>query len=377
MGRVKRKLMDAETINELIENQLPFVTINNRIFDDLYEQDKIFYKCPDKNDKLVERETKFTDLDMVVFVLLRFLDVNKLTLTKAEIAKYIGCSQKQLKTSLEKLGWIEAKCNAKYSRIDFKIHIEEGRKVFLVNEKEYEGFDYKTKKKMKMTEWYVNFIPDHKVVKEEGEENIKPHSFFMVTIDDFNLLTSGRLSRSEFVTYLFMLRINNHFAEEDNRFYISTSKMADRLGVRLHDTMEKYIQKICSIELDNGFMPLPLITIERPKNYEQMIKARKEPSCRYVPTANLARTDELKTNKVEMDSDKVEVDLDFDEIEEMSSNKLESNSNKTEMSFDKLEVSLNSLEKDFYRQEMSSNKLEATLNKLEMNKRKMELNDIF
>ena len=208
--RHKRQLRKKEQIRELIEQGSPYVPINNRIFDDLYEQEKITFQLLVGIQFQAAQESTFTDLDLIIYVFLTFLQRNKITLYIEEMADYLNCSSKQLRTSIQKMQGIKVDINV------------EGT-ARLITEKVETAFEAGKRTKAKV--WYPNFTPEK--IEDEGEE--KAVKYFNVTIRDFDLLTQGKLDRKEFVLYLFLLRLDT---DNGQNFYISHSKIAERLKIK-------------------------------------------------------------------------------------------------------------------------------------------------
>lgn len=294
MARIKRTLRTAEEVRNIFkENEYGFVMINNNIFDQFYEIEEHPYHEYKSHGKIKNTVT-FSELDLITFIFLKFMNNYKFTLYLDEIAEYLQCSVKQLKFTMEKLQTLQGTINTPNG--------ERQRK--LVTQKEYVGF--KDGKKAKLKEWYIDFDCDTKIVKKDGEEVEVPYNFFMVTINDFDLLINGKLTRKEFVLYLFLLRIYNFDSEP---IYISNSKICERLNIKLYDTVQSYINKLSNIHIDD----VPLITIDKPRNYNDMIFMRKEPSCKYLPTYNLMKINMLMNTH----SEKIEncMETNFDKME--------------------------------------------------------------
>jgi AraC-like DNA-binding protein len=316
-----------EEIEKIInESGMNYTLINNRIFDDLYEQQKKsipYYKSRDEVENV-----DITELDLVTYIMLQFMMINKFTLNYEEMARFIGCSSKQLKHSLKKMAGIKVKGNARYSPDLGKTLKAEFEDRYMITNKEHKAFNPRSKKSVKTQHYYTNFIPDHKDLEVENKKP-KPINFFMVTLDDFKLLTDGVLERNEFITYLFLLRINKF--KSTKPFYISISKIADRLNYRLPETVDKHIEKIKSITIDGS----PLVEEQRPMNYDLQIMKGEEPSAYYQTTYNLSKM-------------------------------LEMSSDKSEVSFTKEEMSSEKKEMDLWEEEMSSEEMEMAFKEMEM-----------
>ncbi|MBS4191210.1 hypothetical protein KHA94_13560 [Bacillus sp. FJAT-49705] len=312
------------------ENGMKYVLINNGVFDHLYIQKEL--EGTDETE-LKQGQMKFTELDMVVYIFLQFMMVNKFTLKQQRIADYIGCSSKQLKVSLERLWNFKGSTNAKYSPYEDKVQIVEEREVRLISEKEHVAYNPKIKKNVKTLHWYTNYIPSYQVKKKGVNETLVPINFFMVTIEDFDLLTNGVLSRNEFITYLFFLKTYKYGTRDGSQMYWKLSTIAEALNYRLVETVHKHVEKLLSVKIND----VPLLEETRPNNYELQILKGEEPSSRYIPRFNPLKMSEMNFGKEEMDSKK----------EEMSFNESETGSENKEMSFRNEEIDSLELENVF------------------------------
>ncbi|KYG34928.1 hypothetical protein [Alkalihalobacillus trypoxylicola] len=287
MGRIKRKkIRGYDEIKNYIKSNLAFVQVNNNIFDDIYEKGKI------------------TEADLIVFAFLQLINQNKLVLSKMEIAKYLKMSDKQIRTSIIKLGEIKSKTNARYHWIYGELREVDEQEAYLVNKKIHAAYNPVAQKNQKITHYYVDFIPPVKSAKS-GE--VKYHSYFNVHIDEFDLLHNGILNRKEFITYLFFNRINREKANKS--IYITISKLSERLNIKLNQNTHKYVNKL--IDLD-------LISEVRPANYNFKIDNGEEPSSSYTPIHNLALMNtviERTSKKTAVNLEKTEVD--FDDMEDV------------------------------------------------------------
>ncbi|MDX5476477.1 MAG: hypothetical protein LPK00_13155 [Bacillaceae bacterium] len=365
--RRKRKIVRGKkAIRGLIEdNGMKYVMMNNGIFDELFCKEGLagitgVNLAKDENDKLIKQNgektyvasigsTRFSQLDLITYVFLQFMMINNITLSHKELAGYIGCSEKQLKLIIHRLRDFEAPCNARYqSYKDQVVLVEEEKKVKLITEKAHKAYDPTIMKTRRVLHWYTNYIPNHQIKKD----NVVPVDFFIVTIDDFDLLTKGVLTRNEFIVYLFLLRIYKSGAVDDRQVYWRYSTIAEKLNIKMVENVQKYIQKLMSVEVEGK----PLIKELKPKNYEMQIEKGEEPSAKFIPVFNpekLVEMDSLKmevdSSKKEMDSDKVEVNF---EKKEMNFPNLEVNSLKKEVNSNKKEIDSKFSEMDFLEMEM-------------------------
>ncbi|MEH7419598.1 hypothetical protein V7266_30665 [Neobacillus drentensis] len=312
--RQKRTIVTNKDIRNMIEdNGMKYVLIPNGIFDELYMDEK-----------------QFTELDMTVFIFLQFMTVNKITtLNYEEMAKCVGCSTKQLKLVLKGLQEIKGKTNARYYSYEDKVEIVEEMEVSLISEKEHSAYNPKTRKNQKTLHWYTNYIPYYKSNKYEAV----PVSFFMVTLEDLDLLTNKQLSRNEFVTYLFFLKAYKYGAADDKQMWWKLSTIAGTLNYKLVETVHNHVEKILNLKI-NG---TPLLEEIRPKNYDLQISKGEEPSSRYIPRYNNSKMVEKKFGKQEVNLLKEKMDLLYEEmsskVEEVNFENMEVNSIDLEMVF--------------------------------------------
>ena len=357
MGRDRRKVLKGkENVRNMIkENGMEYIMLNNGIFDDLFEMDKLdgviqVKTNPETKEKeRITGETKFSELEMIVFIFLQFMMKNSFTLSKEEIADYVGCSTKQLRLILERLRYFRAKCNSRYYAREDKIvpnEFNEGT-TRLVSEKTYVAYNPKSKKNQKRLHWFTDYMPSHKFEEIEGKTVATPLDFFLVTIKDFDLLTNGTLTRTEFITYLFLLRRYKSGAPDEKQMHWKFSTIAEKLNYKLPGTVQNHIEKLLSVEI-NG---TPLIKEIRPKNYELQIEKGEEPSARFIPVYNPQILGEMDSEKEEVSSNEKEVNSriwedDFVEVE-VGFPKEEVNISKEEVGYQKVETYLKSLEIDY------------------------------
>lgn len=291
--RTRRQVRSSEQIRELLESVRPYIPLNNRVFDDLYEMESLQYVEGNSNET---HKTVLTDMDMIIFVFLVFLQRAKITLYIEEIAKYLKCSEKQVRESIKKLKGIQVDINNRHRFGDRKMRDMTTPLLIEKTEAMYVGGTSKLAggKTQKAKVWYSNFEIDHK--EEEGQ--LKAGNYFHVTIYDLDLFTEGKLSRKEFIVYLFILRIDTN---NNQKFYIRYSVMAERLRIKgAQSTLPKYIQKLAD---------LGLIEVNYPGNFDQKEIAGQEPSRELIPRFNRNQLAAFWSKHGEGDEQKVELDL--------------------------------------------------------------------
>lgn len=302
--RYKRQVRTKEEIRGILEKHQQFVPINNRIFDDLYEKDKIVYRLIlEKENRYSDPiETTFTDLDMIIYIFLGFLQRCAITLYPKEIANYLQCSEKQFNASIQKMRGIQVEANNRQYGEKFSIT---DRKPMLISEKNETAFENGKHTKAKV--WYPNFNAD--IAEKDGE--VRKVNFFHLTIYDFDLLTERKLTRKEFILYVFLIRLDT---DNNKHFYIKYSTIGERLKIKgLDTTLSGYIEKLKSFGL---------IEINLPQNYDRKVLSRQEPSYELIPIFNRQKLREMREQKVEVShedgemDDKIEEDnVDFEELE--------------------------------------------------------------
>lgn len=293
-GEPERQKVINEVKNIIQTTGMKYAIIPNGIFDELY----------------IKEETKFTELDMITYVFLQFMMINKFTLTHKDFAEYIGCSSKQLKIVLNRLQQFKAKTNAVYYPYEDKVKIVDEKEVPLISEKMHSAYNPKTKKNKKTLHWYTNFIPYYKSTKKKDQEVLLPENFFMVTLEDFELLINGVLTRTEFVTYLFFLRAYKFGANDDKQVYWKLSTITEMLNYRLVETVHKHVEKILNLSINS----IPLLEEIRPKNYDMQIMKGEEPSSKYIPRYNTSKMVEMSFGKMEVGSVNEEVNSEKVEV---------------------------------------------------------------
>lgn len=344
LSRVRRNIVKGrEEIDFIIDtNGMKYIFVNNNIFDDFYEKGKVKCRVAGRKEThdLIEEDVKFTELDMIVFIFIHFMSKNKFTLNKSEMAKYINCSSKQLKVSLDKLRKLEGKTNIRFRRVSDDIEIIDEKSVPLISEKYYSAYNPKTKKRQQKLHWFVNFLPKHEMKIVEGVEKAVPINFFMVTIDDFRLLLDDTLSRNEFITYMWLLRRCKYGVQNKGQVWWSYSKIAEYLNYKLPETVQNHIEILLATKINDT----PLLDEIRPDNYEFKIMQGEEPSSKFIPVYNPLKMMEMSFGKEEVSSEKVEMSLKETEV----------SLKKEEMSNEELEMILNELEMDSVKEEVNS-----------------------
>ncbi|MEC1726943.1 hypothetical protein P9E34_19735 [Schinkia azotoformans] len=328
--RIRNVVRTREEIDSVIEkNGHKYILIPNNIFDDFYEKKAtVTRKVMEKNKDTGELEEKekiehFTELDMIVYIFLQFISKNKITTNKNRIAEYLDCSSKQLSVSLKKLRLYEGKINARYNPYHNVVDIIEETVEPLITEKSYLAYNPKTKKRKQALHWFVNYIPYYKIKKKKDKEVAVAVNFFMVTFDDLQLLLDGTLTRNEFVTYLWLLRVYKYGATHDGQMWWSYSKIAERLNYKLPETIQNHIEKLLEIKIDD----IPLLEEIRPDNYDLKLLQGEEPSAKFIPIYNPSKMMEMDFGKEEVNSENEEVNFKIAEVslekEEMDFEKAE------------------------------------------------------
>ncbi|MGO5010812.1 hypothetical protein ACTQ5K_02840 [Niallia sp. Sow4_A1] len=371
MARKKRILIGKgkKEINKLIEETgMKYVTIPNGLFDDIYCKSEvkgvIQQEGEDGKKQWVESDTKFTELELIVFIFLQFMMLNKFTLTYTQFADYIGCSSKQLKVVLKRLQHFKGITNSRYSKYEDKMIVEDENEVPLISEKVHTAYNPKTKKNQKTLHWYTNYIPNHKVVKDKAS---KPINFFIVTFSDFNLLIDGKLTRNEFITYLFLLKAYKPSVDDNHQMYWKLSTIAEHLNYKLTSTIHSHIEKLLDLHIGET----ALLKEIRPKNYDSQIDKGEEPSSRYIPIFNPQKLREMDLEKsetslpeVEMSSNQREINVENNEI----------NISDKETNLNNQEIILSEKETDNQKKEMTEEEMEAMFEEMDIDLRNDFLN---
>lgn len=247
--KTKRKhIKGKEEIQKIIEsNGIKYLLVNNKIFDELYENE----------------ELKMSELDLITYIHLQIMMLNKITLSAKELASWIGCSEKQIRVVINRLKEYKVSCNCRYSPYESKVVLTddgEERMVSLITEKDQIAYNTVTKKNQKVKHWYPHLIPDHK----EDKNKPTPVNFFLVSLKDFNLFTGGKLSRTEFITYLFLLKAYAYGKEEKDQVWMRYSVIASKTRRKLPQTVHDHIEKFKELRIEGT----PLIRQINPNNYQ-------------------------------------------------------------------------------------------------------------
>ncbi|MFJ7680322.1 hypothetical protein ACIQXQ_20045 [Peribacillus sp. NPDC097198] len=318
--RQKRTILKGkDAIKKIIEdNGMRYTFIHNGLFDELFTKESIKglvpvrINDPDNPGKTITTwemgETKITELEVVVYIFLQFMMINKFTLNYKEFADYIGCSSKQIKVALNRLESFEGTTNGKYSSAEDRITIVDERSVNLITPKMHSAYLPTIKGSIHSRHWYTNYIPNYKKSKDD---KLLPVQFFMVSIDDFELLTEGVLSRTEFLTYLFLLKSYKYGTKDEGQMWWRLSTIAETLNYKLVKTVHTHIEKLLNTKKDG----VPLLEEIRPNNYELQILKGEEPASRYLPRYNTAKMKEMNFGKQEMSFEKEEMSLDKQEMD--------------------------------------------------------------
>lgn len=336
-NRIKRTIRNSEQIRKLIENDKRFVPVNNRIFDDFYEQEFIeYHPCHQEPETMRSslcgkyEHLKMTELDLIVFIFLQLINYNKIAMYPHEIAKYLGCSNKALITSLNKLERMKGVINTRpihtqeMKKIDERRFSWEGvtkreydeNSVRLITEKTFRAHllvDEGIATTRKMSEWYVNFETDWEDCSSKKETKWKMINFFFVTIKDFDLLTKGLLSRPAFITYLYLIRRDSM---GEHGIYMRDSYIADKLQIKSLSTVRTYLDELESMGLIKTF---------KPQNYNAKLEKYEEPSRIFKPYYNYAALAECKG--------KLQSDGDYQTMEEVNLSNFELNFSNMEVDF--------------------------------------------
>ncbi|MEC1768306.1 hypothetical protein [Schinkia azotoformans] len=348
MGRIARTYRKPEEIRELIENSgLPYILVNNRIFEQFYEVGKGTYtpyakeiegkkgeyeyfllngdKVPDSESK-VEHEVNFDDRDIIIFILLTFLDQIDFQGYTVEIANYLGTkSDKRIKERIKKLKFLQGEVNS-YRGSGERKYYSEPRKDRFITEINVKGFE--NGKQVTLNRWYINFECDYKQTKDKDGNIIdKPENFFMVTIYDLDLLTSGQLTEKEFIAYLYLIKSYN--SGKNDAIYQTISTISEKINIKDRVITKKILEKLVTMRVkdkfcDNQQKDFPLVHFSKPANYEDKLTKRLEPSLKYYPIYHITTLQKLKGEDVNAYPTPEEV---TDDIEE---NKLDSDLNKTD-----------------------------------------------
>lgn len=321
----KRILRSPQEIRELIEQSgLHYIMVNNRIFEQFYEVGKAVYtplpvhkKARDEaeyfkiNDKhILEKvdysdsktlyEVNFNERDMIIFILLTFLDQIDFQGYTVEIANYLGTKfDKRIKERINKLRVIQGEVNS-YRGSGERKYWSEPKPIRFISEKKVKGFE--NGKQVTLNRWYVNYECDYKQeTDKDGNLIDKPENFFMVTIYDLDLLTKGILNEKEFITYLYLIKSYN--SGKDDAIYQSISTISEKINIKDINITEKMLKRLVSLRVKDKFSPnpitdYPLVHTEKPKNYNDNLTKRLEPSLKYYPIYNRTTLQKIKGEEV-------------------------------------------------------------------------------
>ncbi|MCR4367093.1 hypothetical protein NT852_14915 [Bacillus amyloliquefaciens] len=294
--KTKRKhIKGKEEIQKIIESSgIKYLLVNNKIFDELY----------------VKEELKMSELDLITYIHLQIMMLNKITLSAKELASWIGCSEKQIRVVISRLREYKVTCNCRYSPHESKVVITddgEERIISLITEKNQVVYNPSTKSNKKVKHWYPNLIPDHK----KGKDKPIPVNFFLVSLKDLNLFTQGQLSRTEFITYLFLLKTYAYGKEDKDQVWMRYNFIASKTRRKLSQTIQDHIEKLKSLSIDGT----RLIRQMYPNNYQLRIDTGQEASSKFIPDFNVKTMDELKLEKKEVSFINEEDDILLEESE--------------------------------------------------------------
>ena len=118
---------------------------------------------------------------------------------------------------------------------------------------------------------------------------LKPLEFFIVTSDDMDLLKKGLLTRSEFVTYLFILKSYQYDKELNDQTFLSYTDIAMKTRRKLTQTTHSHIEKLTRLKIDG----IPILKQFEADSHELSDRGL-EPISRFVPVFNLEKIKELK-----------------------------------------------------------------------------------
>ncbi|CAI6276294.1 hypothetical protein NSU09_12680 [Bacillus sp. PS194] len=241
-----------------------YTYVHNCLFDWYYEHE----------------EKDMTEADLIIYIALQLGMENQKNNTLSSISDLTGYSETQVSQSLRKLRGFNGKSNCKYKGFNIELN-KDGDNILrrLVDQKK------NTKEKV----WIPNFLPSHG--DKLGE--IKPvlTTYFVVTDADFDLLKDGILTRTEFVTYLFLLKAHKYEKEIESQLWFRRSTVAKKLK-RSTLTVSKHIRKFLNTNIEG----IPLIEEEKHPSYEAKVEIGEEPSFIVTPTYNLNIYKRLKNN---------------------------------------------------------------------------------
>ncbi|MEC1155631.1 hypothetical protein [Cytobacillus horneckiae] len=309
MAKERKLKTPSEIRNLLEESQMKFVMLNNRLFDDFYTLGKVEYvpqltkELNEKVDHWIDHQgnliaysednqlkctANFDERDFIIIILLKFLSLNDFRGYSQEIADYLGYSNKRIRERLKKLCFLQGSVNNIFHhRENERIMHPEGICVRMLNEEKVIGYEEGNIKR-NYYKWHLNFDCDYKKEDDEnGEVAYTPINFFKVTIYDLDLYTKGILNEKEFITYLYFIRSYNGQMD----IWHSVEALSQKLNIKDFRITEKIINRVTSLRVKDKFSSdenedFPLVHVDRPKNYEQKIRDRLQPSSYYKPIYN-------------------------------------------------------------------------------------------
>ncbi|WP_144492956.1 hypothetical protein [Bacillus pumilus] len=236
-----------------------YAYIRNSLFDHYYEQE----------------ETGMTEADLITYIALQMGMENSSLNTVKHISEYTGYGEAQISQSLKKLEKFKCVSNAYYDGNIVNLYPDGKSKVKWIIEKK------KTSKNE--TYWVPNFLPPFKVHSEVMEP--VSTSYFVVTEEDFNLLKNNHLTRSEFITYLILLKGHKYDKPLSSQLYFKKSTIAKKLRRVSGLTVSKHMNKFKNFTLDGK--EVPLIEEDRHWNYDVRVEAGEEASSKIKPIYNI------------------------------------------------------------------------------------------
>ncbi|MBU8607806.1 hypothetical protein [Bacillus pumilus] len=265
-----------------------YAYIRNSLFDHYYEQE----------------ESGMTEADLITYIALQMGMENSSLNTVKHISEYTGYGEAQISQSLKKLEKFKCVSNAYYDGNTVNLYPDGKSKVKWIIEKK------KTSKNE--TYWVPNFLPPFKVHSEVMEP--VSTSYFVVTEEDFNLLKNNHLTRSEFITYLILLKGHKYDKPLSSQLYFKKSTIAKKLRRVSGLTVSKHMNKFKNFTLDGK--EVPLIEEDRHWNYDARVEAGEEASSKIKPIYNIEnysnrkrlfekqkKENTMKTNTIHTDFD--------------------------------------------------------------------------
>lgn len=309
----ERNTKSKAIIRQMLEDtDLKFVMLNKRLFDDFLTVGKIPYKprynkdreCyVDYKGKKLEKNldghneyATFNDKDLIVIILIKFLQQIDYRGYTVELAKFLGMkSDKRFKDHIKKLGILKGKLESVYRNKSKKVEFyPDGKQVNLITESKVEG--YEEGKKRVFYEWYLNYDHEYKQVKTDEKINYVATDFFRVTIYDFDLYLNGTLNEKEFITYLYFIRAYN---KDEKNIWHTINTLSGKVNIKNDLTTRKMVERFETLRIKDKFITeenedFPLIHIDKPNNYDRKVLNREDPSCNYRPVYNLSTLNRLK-----------------------------------------------------------------------------------